>query len=411
MDTSNFTNFYSLCAKEFPEQQSSTHSHVTPLHATTAYVFNDAEHAMAAFQGETDGFIYSRWANPTIDAVERKLAALEGLGVEDKDGESLPLQARLYSSGMGALSSLMAATLQKGDKIITHGDLYGGTNELFIKELTRQGIETMLVDLADLATVEKYLEEDQDIRMVYIETPANPTMRCYDIAALSALARDTNAWTVVDNTFCTPILQQPFRFGADFVMHSATKFLNGHGNSVAGVIIGKDPEIMDGPVYQTSKLMGANSNAFDAFLLSTGLKTLALRMQQHCSNAQQVAHFLNQHEQIEHLRFTGLATHPDAGLISRQMNGPGGMLSFEVKGGYNYAITFMNRLETCTIAVSLGTVDTIIQHPASMTHVGVDKDVRERFGITDGLIRLSVGIEQAEDIINDLDQALNKTLT
>lgn len=405
-----FSDFHSLCAKEFPISESSTPSHVNPIHASTAFVFSNAEHGMATFRGESEGYIYSRWDNPSIHAVEKKLAAMEALGIKDEEGKQLSLQARLYSSGMGALSSLMTATLQSGDKIITQGDLYGGTNELFISELKRQGIETIITDLSDLAKVEQYLKEDNNIRMVYIETPANPTMRCYDIKALSRLAKKANALTVVDNTFCTPLLQQPFQFGADFVMHSATKFLNGHGNSVAGVVIGKDHDMMDGPLYKTSKLMGANSNAFDAFLLSTGLKTLALRMEQHCSNARQVAQTLNNHHAIEQLWFTGLSDHPDAELINRQMNGPGGMLSFEVKGGFEQAVAFLNNLEFCTIAVSLGTVDTIIQHPASMTHVGVERAILQQYGITDGLIRISVGVERADDIKDDLTNALNRAL-
>jgi methionine-gamma-lyase len=405
-----FSKFHSLCSKEFPVRESSTPSHVNPIHATTAFVFDNAEHGMEAFQGQSEGFIYSRWDNPSINAVEQKLAELESLGITDPDGKELSLKARLYSSGMGALSSLMTATLQSGDKIITQGDLYGGTNELFVSELKRQGIQTIITDLSDLEKVEKYLQENDDIRMVYIETPANPTMRCYDIGALSNMAKRANAWTVVDNTLCTPLLQQPFQFGADFVMHSATKFLNGHGNSVAGAIIGKDHDMMDGPVYKTSKLMGANSNAFDAFLLSTGLKTLALRMEKHCKNAREVADALKDHYVIDRLWYTGLPDHTDAELINRQMNEAGGMLSFEVKGGFDKAVAFLNNLRFCTIAVSLGTVDTIIQHPASMTHVGVDRATREQYGISDGLIRLSVGIEEADDIIDDLTTALEKAL-
>jgi methionine-gamma-lyase len=248
---------------------------------------------------------------------------------------------------------------------------------------------------------------DNSIRLIHLETPANPTIRCVDIEAICSIAREKNIPVSVDNTFATPYLQQPFLHGADFVIHSTTKFLNGHGNAMGGVLLGKDLEFMRTRAWKWYALLGANSNPFDAFLLIQGLKTLELRMERHCHNAMEVAHFLEQHPNVAKVNYNGLPSHPDFAVSNKQMKHPGALLSFELKGGLDAGKQFINRLQLCTRAVSLGTPDTLLSHPASMSHFGIPAAERQSYGITDGLIRMSVGIENILDILTDLNQALS----
>jgi methionine-gamma-lyase len=242
--------------------------------------------------------------------------------------------------------------------------------------------------------------------MLYLETPANPTIQCVDIAALTGIAKQYNLIVACDNTFATPYLQQPFKYGVDFIVHSTTKFLNGHGTAIGGILIGRDQAFMKKEMTKTHRLLGGNSNGFDAFLLIQGIKTLEVRMDRHCSNAERVAAYLSQHAAIAKVNYVGLEEHPDFAVAKKQMNHPGAMLSFELKGGLNAGIKFMNKLQMCLRTVSLGTVDTLLSHPASMTHYGVGAEQRKQYGITEGLIRMNVGIENIEDIIADLEQAL-----
>ncbi len=394
-------NFASLCAQELPENRT-TKAHQLPIYATSSFEFDSIEQGIRVFKGDEKGHIYGRFGNPTIDTVASKLAQLES------HGTGLASEALLVSSGMSAISTLMLSILSPGDKILTQGNLYGGTTELFLKILGPLGIETVVADLQDTEAVTAALQADEHIRMLYYETPANPTLTCVDIQALSDIAHRHDCLSVADNTFCTPYVQQPFRWGADFVIHSTTKYLNGHGNGVAGVIIGRDTEWMQGKVFTTMKLAGTNCNSWDAWLINNGLKTLAIRMERHSLNAMAVAQFLEKHPAVERVNYPGLPSHPDHQLAQRQMNTFGGMLSFELKGGLEGGKAFMNRLEMCTLAPTLGDVDTLILHPASMSHVNVDPEVRRAYGITDGLVRISVGIEAAEDIIGDLEQAMKR---
>ncbi|RYY57052.1 MAG: aminotransferase class I/II-fold pyridoxal phosphate-dependent enzyme, partial [Chitinophagaceae bacterium] len=251
------------------------------------------------------------------------------------------------------------------------------------------------------------MKADASIRMLYIETPANPTIQCVDLEELTKLAKKYNLIVACDNTFATPYLQQPFRFGVDFVVHSTTKFLNGHGTAIGGILLGKDLDLMNGHVTKIHRLLGGNANPFDAFLLINGIKTLELRMERHCQNAGEVAAFLVGHAAVEHVNYNGLSTHPDHYLSLKQMKHPGAMLSFELKGGLQAGISFMDKLNMCIRTVSLGTCDTLLSHPASMTHYSVPKEARLKYGISDGLIRMNVGIENVMDILNDLDQALS----
>lgn len=376
------------------------YAHQVPIYASSTYVFDSAEQGMRRFSGEEEGYIYSRWGNPTITEAAEKIAALETFGI--------PVTARgiLHASGMAAISTLLLASLEPGEKILTHYSLYGGTDELVSKILPRFGITAIITDLRNAEQTEEILRKEKKIRMMYLETPANPTIQCVDLEALSALAKKYGLLTACDNTFATPYLQQPFRYGIDFIVHSTTKFLNGHGTAIGGILLGRDMEFMNGPVTKTHRLLGGNANPFDAFLLVQGIKTLELRMDRHCHNAMEVAHFLQGHPAVSRVNYTGLPEHPDHYTAMKQMRHPGGMLSFELKKGLPGGIDFMNRLQMCIRTVSLGTCDTLLSHPASMTHHGVPREQREQYGITDGLIRMNVGIENVQDIITDLDQAL-----
>jgi methionine-gamma-lyase len=381
------------------------YAHLTPIYASSTYVYDEAEQGMRRFSGKEEGYIYSRWGNPTMNEAELKIAAMETFGIE-KEGKPLEAKAILHASGMAAISSLFIATLKRGDKVLTHFSLYSGTQDYLKSLLEPLEVEAIIVDLRDLSLAEKCLKEDPAIKLIYLETPANPTLQCVDLEALSKLAKQYGKLSACDNTFATPYLQQPFRYGIDFVLHSTTKFLNGHGTAIGGVLLGTDIEFMKTRATKTHRLLGGNSNAFDAFLLMNGMRTLEVRMQRHCENASQVAAFLNNHPAIAKVNYNGLSDHPDYEVSKRQMKHAGAMMSFELKGGFDAGVKFMNALQMCTRTVSLGTCDTLLSHPASMSHSSVPREHRLEYGITDGLIRLSVGIENIEDILEDFDQAL-----
>ncbi len=382
------------------------HAHITPIYATSTFTFDSAEEGMARFAGSDKTKIYSRWGNPSFTVAEEIIAALESFGIANDDDTPLELKALLHASGQGAMTTLFLSTLQSGDTILTHYSLYGGTQELMQKILQPAGIKTTIIDMRDLNKVREAIAADSSIRLVHLETPANPTIRCVDIEAIAQIAREKNIQVSVDNTFATPYLQQPFLHGADFVFHSTTKFLNGHGTAIGGVLIGKDIEFMKTRAWKWHALLGANSNPFDAFLLTQGIKTLELRMERHCHNAMEVASYLFQHPAISQVNYNGLPSHPDFAVSAKQMKHPGALLSFELKGGMEAGKKFINQVQLCTRAVSLGTLDTLISHPASMSHFGLTSDERKAYGITDGLIRMSVGIENLADLLTDLEQAL-----
>ncbi len=384
-------------------KQDPNYAHLVPIYASSTYVFDDAEQGMRRFSGKEEGYIYSRWGNPTITEAEEKIAALEtfGLGLEAK--------GILHASGMAAISTLMLSALKPGDKIITHYSLYGGTEELVSKVLPAFGITAIIADLRDLQKAEDIIKAEKSIKMMYLETPANPTIQCVDLDELSKLAKQHNLVVACDNTFATPYLQQPFQYGADFIVHSTTKFLNGHGTAIGGILLGRDIEQMKTRITKIHRTLGGNANAFDAFLLIQGMKTLEVRMERHCHNAMEVANYLENHDAVSKVNYTGLTSHPDHYTAMKQMRHPGAMLSFELKGGLQSGINFMNNLKMCVRTVSLGTCDTLLSHPASMTHYSVPKEEKEKYGITDGLIRMNVGIENLRDIISDLDQALHTT--
>jgi methionine-gamma-lyase len=382
------------------------YAHHTPIYASSTFLFDEAEQGMRRFKGEEKGYIYGRWGNPSFTEAENKIAALESFGVIDKSGNPLQLKAILHSSGMAAISTLLISNLKSGDKILTHFSLYGGTQELVEKILPPLGIEAVIADLRDLNKAAAIMKADDKIKMLYLETPANPTIQCVDIEELTKLAGQYNIIVACDNTFATPYLQQPFKYGVDYVLHSTTKFLNGHGTIIGGVLLGRDIEKMNTHITKVHRLLGGNSNPFDAFLLTMGMKTLEVRMERHCHNTMEVAKFLEQHPAIQKVNYLGLKSHADYNTATKQMRHPGAMLSFETKGGLETAKKFIDKLQMCIRAVSLGTCDTLLSHPASMTHFGVPKEKRELYGITDGLIRMSVGIENVQDILNDLEHSL-----
>ncbi|MCX6209424.1 MAG: aminotransferase class I/II-fold pyridoxal phosphate-dependent enzyme [Bacteroidetes bacterium] len=381
-------------------------AHLVPIYATSTFTYETTEIGIERFEGGDKDKIYSRWANPTCKAVEETIAALEAFGIKDIAGNDLQIKALLHSSGQAAMTTMFLSNLQSGDAIISHYSLYGGTYELLHKVLDNSGIKPFITNFNDIDEVEKIIIHNPSIKLMHIETPANPTNQCVDIEALSNLAKKFNLIVTVDNTFATPYLQQPFNYNVDFVFHSTTKFLNGHGTAIGGILLGKDIEFMKTKAWKWFALLGGNSNPFEAFLLLNGIKTLEIRMQQHCKNADQLANYLQQHQAIEKVNYVGLTTHPDYEIAKKQMRMPTPVFSFELKGGLQAGIDFQNKLQMCTRAVSLGTVDTLISHPASTTHVSVPREERIKFGITDGLIRLSVGIENIVDIIDDFEQAL-----
>lgn len=402
------TGFSSL-AIHAGHRQDPNYAHLTPIYATSTFVYDDAEQGMRRFSGQEEGYIYTRWGNPTSREAEEKIAALETFGITDDSGNPLRVKSYLQSSGMAAISSLFMTTLQAGDKVLSHYSLYGGTQEHMNTLLPNFGVEAIIADLRDLNIVEDMLKQHPAIKLIYLETPANPTIQCVDIDAITRLGKQYGKLIACDNTFATPYLQQPFKYGVDFIVHSTTKFLNGHGTAVGGIFIGRDVSFMHGRTYKIYKALGGSSSPYDAFLLINGIKTLELRMERHCTNAEKVAALLTSHPAVASVNYNGLPTHPDYAVAQKQMRHPGAMMSFELKGGLQAGIDFMNRLRLCTRTVSLGTCDTLLSHPASMTHYSVPKEQRERYGITDGLIRMSVGMENVADILHDLEQALSKS--
>ncbi len=388
--------------------ENDNYSHTTPIYATSTFTFDSAEQGMERFKGEDKTRLYTRWGNPTFTAAEKTIEALEARGLTNESGAPLEVKALLHSSGQAAMSTLFLSNLSAGDTLISHYSLYGGSQELMQKVLQEAGVKVILIDIHDEALLLATIQANPSTQLIHLETPANPTLQCVDIEAICKIAHAHGIKVSVDNTVATPYLQQPFALGADFVFHSATKFLNGHGSALNGVLLGKDLEFMHTKVWKWHVLLGGNSNAFDAYLLIQGMKTLELRMEKHCSNAEKVAHFLQQHPAIAQVNYTGFTSHPHHTIAKKQMKQHAPLISFELKGGIEAGKQFIDAVEVCTRAVSLGTVDTLVSHPASMTHMSIPKTEREKYGITDGLIRMSVGIENIEDLEADLAQALAK---
>ena len=364
-----------------------------PIYASSTFVFQSAEQGAARFQGKELGYIYSRLGNPTVRALEESIAALEG-------GED----CRVTASGMAAISTAAMAVCKSGDHILAGDALYGGTHKVFTDILKGYHIGCTLIDTSDLSAVEKAIRPNT--KLIYIETPSNPMMKLTDMKAVAKIAEAHGITSMADNTFMSPYLQRPLEHGVDVVVHSITKSLSGHSDVLGGAIVGSNAflQAMD-PMY---KNMGANLGPFEAWLALRGIKTLHVRMQRQTESAGKIAKWLEDHPKVEWVKYPGLKSHPQYALAKRQMDGFGSMMSFELKGGVEAGRKLMNNVRLCSLAVSLGAVETLISHPATMTHAVVPKADREKAGITDGLVRFSVGIEDVDDIIEDLDQALAK---
>ncbi|MFZ1703743.1 MAG: aminotransferase class I/II-fold pyridoxal phosphate-dependent enzyme [Saprospiraceae bacterium] len=387
------------CVLEYDDKLH-TNPHILPIYATSSFDMGTFEQGMEIFKGQKEGHVYGRYGNPTIDLTAQKIANLEGFGLHTE------AYAFMTSSGMSAITVLLQTLFEKGGTIITQEDLYGGTTELFKSVFTRFGISTIFMNLSDTESLEDILKSSQTPTVVYVETPSNPLCNCIDLSIIASVCSGHGAISIVDNTFCTPLIQQPFLHGIDFVIHSTTKYLNGHGNSIAGVIVGWKEEYKKA-IWNVLKLTGATCNPFDAWLVYNGLKTLGLRLERHSQNAGKLAAFLNNHIGVETVNYTGLEHHPSFKIAQKQMKLHGGMLSFEVKGGKNAAGKLMNQLKLATYTPTLGDVNTLVLHPRTSSHLNVDSSICEKNGITEGLIRVSVGIENVSDIIQDFEVALN----
>ncbi len=366
-----------------------------PIHLTSTYVFDSVEHAAEVFDGSRDGYIYGRTKNPTQAILETRIASLEG-------GEA----ALAVASGMGAISATLWTLLAAGSHVVVDQVLYGNTFTLFTKGLSRFGVSVSIADFSKPETVADAI--GKDTRLVFFETPANPNLRIIDIAEIAAIARSADVLALVDNTFATPALQRPLEHGADLVLHSATKYLGGHGDLLAGVVVGRQEIINRIRLHGLRYLTGATLSPWSAFLILRGLKTLELRMAQHSRSALAVAEMLANHPAVEVVHYPWLATFPQADIARRQMAAGSGLVAFELKGGIHQGQALMNALTLAQRAVSLGDAETLVQHPASMTHATYTAEERARHGISDGLVRLSVGLENTDDILDDLQSALEQ---
>lgn len=367
-------------------------SAVTPIYQTSTFKFENADHGAKCFSGEDDGYIYTRIGNPTINELENAVANLEG-----------GYGGIAASSGMGAVNIVYLAFLGAGKHLVAHNSLYGPSRAIMESLYPKYGVESSFVDATDVENVRKAIKPNTSL--IYLETPANPTIGITDIEAICKLAHEHNIPVCVDNTFCSPFLQKPLDLGADIVLHSMTKFINGHADIVAGMVVAKTEEHYK-QMRSVMVNMGFNMDPHQAWLTRRGLKTLGIRIDRAQENAQKVAEHLEKHPKVEWILYPGLASHPQFELAKRQMKGPGAMISFGLKGGFEAGKKMMDHVKMALLAVSLGGIETLIQHPASMTHSKLSKEAKDMAGITDGLVRLAVGIEDVDDIIADLDQAL-----
>ena len=368
----------------------------TPIYQTSTFEFATVEQGGRRFAGQEAGYIYTRLGNPTVTSVEEKVAALEG-------GEA----ALGTAAGMGAISSALWSSVVAGDEIVASDTLYGCTFALLNHGMTKFGVSVKFIDMANLEAVKAALSPAT--KVVYLETPCNPTLKVVDIEEIAKIAHGYNKdiRVIVDNTFASPYLQQPLKLGADTVVHSATKYINGHGDVIAGFVVGKADFIAKVRMFGLKDMTGAVMSPFDAFLIARGLKTLDIRMEKHCANAMKVARFLHDHPAVDKVYYPGLEDFAGYEIAKKQMKLPGGMMSIELKADRDKVAAALNKLQLCTIAVSLGDAETLVEHAASMTHSTYTKEELAASGISEGLVRISVGLEDAEDIIADLKAVLD----
>ena len=376
------------------ELENSMGSVTVPIFQTSTFSFKNAQHGADCFSGKDDGYIYTRLGNPTINALEETIAELEnGFG------------GIATSSGMGAVNSIYMALLGQGAHLVSTASIYGPSRNVIEKHYSRFGVEATYVDTADPDNVKKSIQPNT--KMILVETPSNPTIQLSDINKIAKIAQKHEIPLVVDNTFSSPYLQNPLNLGADVVFHSITKFINGHADVVGGIIVAKEENLYK-QVRNMMVNLGCNMDPHQAYLVHRGVKTLSVRIEKAQENAAKIAQWLEEHPLVKWVKYPGLKSHPQHELAKMQMRGFGSMISFELKGGLDAGKVLMDNVELAILAVSLGGVETLIQHPASMTHSGINKEEKLKTGITDGLVRLSVGIENVEDLIDDLSQALNK---
>jgi methionine-gamma-lyase len=364
----------------------------TPLYQSTTFAFENADEGAALFSHQKEGYVYTRYSNPTLKALEEKIAALENVEA-----------VQVTSTGMAAISTCILGLVKSGDHIVSARSIYSAAFDLFYRKLPAWGVEVSFVESTSAEHFAGAMKPNT--RLVYIETPSNPILNILDIAAISQIAKTRKSLTIIDNTFATPFNTRPIELGVDLIIHSATKYFCGHGDAMGGAIAGSHDLIRRISVEMHRDLGGVMS-PFNAWLILRGLRTLAIRMERHNANAMRIAEFLQRHPKVEKVFYPGLATHPGHDIARKQMKGFGGMVSFIVRGGVEAGKYVLDNVKLCTLAVSLGDTRTLITHPASTTHVVVPREKRIEIGIYDGLIRLSVGIEDAQDLIQDLDQAL-----
>jgi methionine-gamma-lyase len=393
------------------ERQDPSEAHVAPIYQTSVFTFPDFASADAILSGESEGYFYTRLDNPNFRLLEDKYAMLEGLDLVRAQPETPPREivaGKVFASGMAAVTAAIMACAQQGDALVVQRSLYSDTYGFLEAFAPRMGIEVIWVkDHAQEAWESAFMKQRR-VRLIIAETPANPAMQIVDLSMLSELSRRHDCWLLVDNTFPTPYGQRPLTLGADVVVHSTTKYLSGHGVIVGGVVVSRHVDFVRGDLQLIRRRFGAVASPFDAWLANLGLRTFELRMERHCQNAIRIARYLESHPKVKIVHYPGLETHPEHPLAKRQMHAFGGMMAFELKGGFDPAKRMLESVKVATLGVSLGKVDTMIQHPAGMTHSRVPPEVRKEMGITDGLIRLSVGIENVEDLLEDFEMALEK---
>jgi cystathionine beta-lyase/cystathionine gamma-synthase len=362
----------------------------TPIYQTSTFVFKDGEEIAKAVKGEKDSYVYTRWNNPTVERLEEKLAILE----EAED-------CAFFSSGMAAISTAVLSLVKRNDYVVAIRDLYGETYRLFNEILPNLGVNVIMIDTNNVNQLEDALQKEP--RIVYIETPTNPTLKVVDISLFAKLAHEKGSLLLIDNTFASPVNQRPSRYGADLIIHSATKYLNGHADVIAGAVAGDKETIKR--IKRFRRVLGGTLDPHAAWLILRGIKTMAIRVRTQNYNAQRLAEYLDKHPKVERVYYPGLKNHPQHYVAVKQMSGFGGMLSFEIKGSKSKAIKFTESLRVAYLAASLGGVETLVSQPSTVTHTQMNQEERKKAGISDTLIRVSVGIEDVEDIINDFEQA------
>jgi len=401
----------STIAIQAEETENPNFAHIAPIYQSTTFVFPDVSTGQQIFSKDQPGYYYSRIGNPNLTHLARKYAILEGIDlIREQPGVDVDqiIAGKVFASGMAAITSAILAKCKPGDKLIAQTALYSHTFSFLNEFAPRYGLSVVWVDDLSTAAWASAFESHPNAVLAYVETPVNPTMDVVDLKSVIEIAHQYGAWVMVDNTFATPYCQRPLTFGADLVVHSTTKYLSGHGIIIGGALVGPHLDFMDADLQQAASLYGGSPSPFDAWQANIGLKTFAVRMRQHCQNAMQVAQYLADHLKVAGVFYPGLPKFPGYNIAKTQMTSFGGMLSFELKGGYKAGEYFMNSLKLITLAVSLGNIDSLIQHPASMTHHNLPSEERQVIGITDGLVRFSVGIEDVEDILEDLEQALGR---